>query len=203
MASEQRFWPNRLRWRLRGAWTWPAFAAATLADGLILHLLPPWRTGFSFVPALIVSSFANLVLVGAVAPWLARRLRRGRPDAPPREVLVDRAATGLLAAGIAGALAIGLAARPATVVETEALEANAREVTRFVQQHAPAEVRANLDAANTIRFQEDGYFRNCVPYRDRRRYFCFFVDTKTDPPTVRRDPSTLNNNDFLRGPQSP
>ena len=178
------------------------FAAATLADALILHELPPLRTGIDFVPALIMASFGNLVIVGVFAPWLMRRMahRRGDTD-PPREVVLDRAATGLMCAGAVALVAAGLAARPATIVETEAREQNALEVRRFVEANAPPDVKENLDAgaANTVRLAEDGYFRNCVPYGDRSRHFCFFVDTKTDPPTVRKDPSTLNNNDFIRG----
>ena len=206
MASEDRFWASRMRWRLRGAWTWPTFAVMTLADALILHELPPINTGVDFIPALIISSFANLFIVGALAPWLANRLaKREREPSTPREVFVDRAATGLLCAGAVAMVAAGLAARPSTVVETEARERNAEEVRAYVHANAPPDVRENLDAgaANTIRLAEEGYFRNCVPYEDRSRHFCFFVDTKTEPPTVRKDPSTLNNNDFMRGPQSP
>jgi hypothetical protein len=73
VSYEERFWPRRLRWRLRGAWQWPAFALFTLADAFVLNLLPPIRTGVDFVPALILASFGNLFLVGLVAPWLTRR----------------------------------------------------------------------------------------------------------------------------------
>jgi hypothetical protein len=209
VASEQRFWPSRLRWRLRGAWTWPTFAVLTVADAVLLHELPPWRTGVDPVPALLMATFGNLIIVGALAPWLLwmgeRRARQRGEDPIPREVTLDRLATGLLCVGAVAIVLVGLAARPATIVETEAREINAEEVRRFVEAEAPPDVRANLDAgaSNTVRLQEDGYFRNCVPYEDRSRHFCFFVDTKTDPPTVRRDPSTLNNNDFLRGPSGP
>ena len=188
---------------------WPTFAALTVADAVLLHELPPWRTGVDPFPALLMATFGNLIIVGALAPWLlwiARRRARERGDGDtPREVSLDRLATGLLCVGAVAIVAVGLAARPATIVETEARETNAREVRRFVEAQAPPDVRANLEAgaANTTRLQEDGYFRNCVPYEDRVRQFCFFVDTKTDPPTVRRDPSTLNNNDFLRGRATP
>src|SRR3954447_20991982 len=79
VTPEERFWPARMRWRLRGAWLWPAFVAFTVADGVLLHLLPPGRLGFhregmTLLFGVIVATFANLVLGGAVAPWLARRL---------------------------------------------------------------------------------------------------------------------------------
>jgi hypothetical protein len=208
LVASESFWASRLRWRLRGAWMWPAFAALTLVDAVLLHELPPISTGVDPVPALLISTFANLFIVAALAPWLMWLLERrsaGHPDAPPHEVTRDRLATGLLCAGAVAVVAAGLAGQEAVVVETEALEENAQEVRAFVRTQAPPDVQRNLaaGASNTARLAEDGYFRNCVPYEDRRRQFCFFVDTKTDPPTVRKDPSTLNNHDFLRGPSAP
>ena len=124
---EQRFWPARVRWRLRGAWMWPTFVAITLLDGLLLHVLPPVRTGIDLIPAVLLATFGNLVLIGAIGPWLARRVWKRRPaaepDAPPKaqlEVLSDRIGTGLLVASVFGVLAAGLAARPTVIAETDA-----------------------------------------------------------------------------------
>ena len=47
VSHEERFWPARIRWRLRGAWMWPSFVAVTLLDGLILHLLPRSGPGWT------------------------------------------------------------------------------------------------------------------------------------------------------------
>ena len=185
MSTAERFWTRRLRWRMRGAWLWPAFFTLTLADALLLHLLPPIRTGVDFPPALIVSSFANLFLIGAVAPWLAKRLSQ-REDAPPLEVLVSRVGSALLVFGTVGVLAAGLAARPLVVSETEDTEAAASAVRAYIDEHANAEVRRNLDTANTIRLEED-LFRICVALDDRTRASCYFVDTELDPPRVTRD----------------
>lgn len=204
MGSAERFWTRRLRWRLRGAWQWPTFALLTVGDGLVLHLLPPSRTGFALAPGLIVASFGNLILVGAVAPWLVRRLRErarrtpaGTGAAPP-EVTLDRVATALMAAGFIGLVAAGLAARPLVVSETEATEDNARLVSDYVHANGSPEVRRNLDTANTIRLEEN-YFRTCIALDDRRRAFCLFVDTDAEPPVVREDPSPLPNAQFTRG----
>ena len=200
MTSGERFWARRLRWRLRGAWVWPAFVVLTVGDGLIMHALPPVRTGVGVVPGVILASFANLILVGAMAPWLARRLRRRRSgSAPlPYEVLVDRTATALLAAGAVGLVAAGLAARPTIVSETEATEKNAEIVREHVLAEHNPEVIRNLDTANTIRLRE-GYFRTCIAADDRTRAFCYFVDTKPEPPTIREDPSPVPNTEFLDG----
>src|SRR5215213_7304623 len=62
-----------MRWRLRGAWMWPTFAAVTLLDGVLLHLLPPVREGIGLIPGILIATFGNLVLIGAIAAGLAAR----------------------------------------------------------------------------------------------------------------------------------
>src|SRR5213076_1553554 len=73
---------TRLRWRLRGAWMWPAFVALTVADALLLHQLPIATDGVDVVPALLLAGFLNLVVVAVAAPLAGRLLRRRRPDLP-------------------------------------------------------------------------------------------------------------------------
>lgn len=205
-SPEERFWPARLRWRLRGAWMWPAFIVLTLLEGVLLHVLPPVGLGvrqdaLTVVFGIIVATFANLFLVGAVAPWLTRRLlARERaagaaPDLPPdirRDVLQDRVGTALLTLGLVGVVAAGLGSRPLVVSETEDTEENARVVRDLVLASGDRELIRNLETANTVRLGE-GYFRTCVARDDRRRFFCLFVDTKKDPANVVRDPSTEPN----------
>lgn len=187
VAANERFWWRRLRWRLRGGGTlWPAFFALTLADALILTRLPPIRTGVDFFPGLFIASFGNLFLVGAAAPWLARRLARRDPHGPPPEVLAGRIGSALLLLGTAGLVAAGLAARPLVVSETEDTEAAAAAVRAYIDAHGSAEVRRNLDTANTIRLEQD-FFRICVALDDRARASCYFVDTSRRPATVTPD----------------
>jgi hypothetical protein len=179
---------------------WPAFIALTLLDGLLLHLLPPIRTGVDLIPGILLATFANLFLIGAVAPFLARRIgaRRPGPPAPEqaaREVLVDRVGTALLAAGVLGVLAAGLAARPVVVSETEDSEENARAVRSHVLASRDGELIRNLETANTIRLA-DGYFRTCIARDDRRRNYCVFVDTNDRPAEITRDPSVEPNSAY-------
>jgi hypothetical protein len=196
---DERFWPARIRWRLRGAWMWPAFVAITLLDGLILHLLPPVSTGVDPIPAILLATFGNLVVIGAIAPWLAKRTWKRRPaaepGAPPRaqfEVLSDRIGTGLLVATVLGVLAAGLAARPTVVSETEDTQRNAEVFRALVLGHGDDELIRNLETANTVRLGED-FFRTCVARDDRERYFCVFIDTREDPPEVVVDDSAEPN----------
>ena len=199
MDRDERFWPARVRWRLRGAWMWPTFIAITLLDGLILHLLPPIGTGVDLIPAFLIATFGNLALIGAVAPWLAhltwKRRPAAEPGAPPkaqREVLADRIGTGLLLATVAGVIAAGLAAKLLVVVETEARERAAKELYRYVAANGPAELRRNLDASDTARLA-DGYFRTCIPHDDRKGWTCFFVDARERNTKVIQDPSVIPN----------
>jgi hypothetical protein len=196
---EERFWPNRMRWRLRGAWMWPSFVVLTLVDGLLLHRLSPVREGIDLIPAILLATFGNIVLVGAVGPWLARRMWKRRPaadpDAPPKaqlEVLTDRVGTGLLVASVVGILAAGLANRPTIVVETDQRERAARLLEDYVDAHGSDELRRNLEASDTRRYA-DGYYRSCIPHDDRERWTCFFIDVRKKKARFDRDPSQLPN----------
>jgi len=214
VSSPERFWTSRLRWRLHGAWQWPAFALFTLVDGVVLDLLPPLGAArMDLILGVLIATFANLFLVGAVAPFLTRRLSRRReaalaaagagrtgPAPPPeveREVLQDRVGTALLAAGLVAVLVSGLANRPVTVSETEATEEVGRELRSYVVRSGSEELNRNLETANTIRLSE-GYFRACIARDDRRRYVCLLVDTTRDPTAVREDRDARPNSALAR-----
>jgi hypothetical protein len=194
-----------MRWRMRGAaWLWPAFAAAVFFDAAILHVLPPVGNdqqiaapvGLNLLGDLVLASFTNLFLVVAVAPWLARRLAQRDPTegepAPPYEVILGRTAAILMGVAALGLIVVGLGNRPLIVSETRATEANARTVRDYVFNHGTQEMRRNLETANTARLSSN-FFRTCIAADDRMHSFCFFVDTKKDPPTIRRDPDMRSN----------
>ncbi len=202
MSSGERFWTSRIRWRLRGATVWPAFVLTTMLDGLILDLLPPVATtGLNYLEGVLIATFGNLFLVGALAPFLTKRLTQRRQaalagGAPPEvegELLRDRVGTALLAAGVLASLASGLANRPLIVSETEASEQNARVVQDYVNHAGDEELRRNIQTANTIRLGE-GYFRTCIARDDRDRFVCLLVNTEKQPAEVKRDPSAVPNN---------
>jgi hypothetical protein len=201
---EERFWPTRVRWRLRGAWMWPTFGAITLLDGLIMWRLPPVGGGVDLIPAILISTFGNLVIIAVVAPWLARRTWRRRPaaepGAPPRaqlEVLIDRMGTALLVATVVGVVAAGLAARPTVVSETRESERNANAFRSFILKRGDGELIRNLETANTIELG-DALFRTCVARDDRQHYFCTFIDASKDPAHVDVDPSGEPNSVYKR-----
>jgi hypothetical protein len=203
VTPDGRFWASRLRWRLRGAWQWPAFAVLTVVDGLIIHLVSPTGAEVDVFLGIILASFGNLVLVGLIGPWLGRRLveRQRRTEAatgtagPPPEVVHDRTGTALLCVGALALLVSGLALQPVIVSETEETEENARLVQEYVEVHGSEEVRRNLGTANTIRLA-DGFFRTCIALDDRARSYCLFVDVNSDPPSVREDDNPVPNEEF-------
>jgi hypothetical protein len=200
MSSQERFWPRRLRWRIRGAWQWPVFAVLTVVDGVIIHLLSPTGGRVDVFLGVIIASFGNLLLVGLAAPWLARRLvERQRASAAatgvggaPEEVVHDRTGTALLCAGTIALAVAGLGLQPVVVSETEDTEENAQVVRAYVEAHASEEVNRNIDTANTIRLGS-GFFRTCVALDDRTQAYCLFVDVNEDPPSIREDPNPAPN----------
>lgn len=178
---------------------WPTFIAATLLDGIILNRLPPIREGYALIAGILMATFVNLALIGAVAPWLARRIWKRRPaadaGAPPRaqfEVLVDRIGTALLVATVAGLFAAGLAAKPVVVAETEEKERAAEELYRYITGHGTPELRRNLEASDMQR-QGDDYFRACIPHDDRDERTCYLLDVRTRDVKIDEDPSALPN----------
>ena len=178
---------------------WPTFIAITLLDGVILHELPPVQEGYPLIAGILIATFANLVLIGAVAPWLARRIWSRRPaaapGAPPRaqlEVLTDRIGTGLLLASLVGLVAAGLAAKPVVVAETEEKERAARELYRYVTGHGSEELKRNLEASDMVR-QGDDYFRACIPNDDRDDRTCYLLDVRRRDVRIEEDPSSLPN----------
>ncbi|MBA2506191.1 MAG: hypothetical protein H0V29_09625 [Thermoleophilaceae bacterium] len=192
-VQRERFWTHRLRWRFKGAWVWPAFAAFTVADWLVLWRLPPTFLTGDPVWALFMAMFGNLVIVGAIAPFLAKRLDARDPDLKPYVVTLDRVAVWALVAGLAGCFAVGLGGRKVIVSETEATERAAELLQAEVAQGSDGELRRNLDAADTVRMGED-VFRTCLPKDDRSKGAnCFVIDVSQKPGTIKRDPSPSTN----------
>ena len=196
MASAERFWTRRLRWRLLGAWRWPAFAVFTAVDAVLLNRLGLSVT-FNIPVSLILASFGNIGLLIAadlLARFAARqRAARGIATEPAHlEVTIDRGGVALLAAGAVGLALAGAATHHLVISETEATEANANAVRSYVEAHGSEEYRRNLETANTAKLADD-YFRTCVADDDRARFLCLFVDTSKDPPHVVRDPSQEPN----------
>ena len=71
--QEDSLWLTRMRWRMRGAWLWPAFIMLTLAEGVALEVLPIAGDGPGGVlPGVLLAGFANLICVASVTRTGAR-----------------------------------------------------------------------------------------------------------------------------------
>jgi hypothetical protein len=185
-------WANRLRWRIRGAMLWPAFAAAVVVDALLLDLLPvQGDDGPGLVAAVLLAGFVNLFVVAVCAPLAGGLLRRRRPSAP-RVIADDRAGTVLLGAVAALLLVLGLVHHPAVRSAHRSLAAQTAAARAFVLAHAPLQFRANNGRMDTWKQGPDLY-RTCVPGAIRARAFCVIVKTDRSPPTVVRDPDQRTN----------
>jgi hypothetical protein len=191
-------WSSRLRWRMRGAWMWPAFGLFTVIDGLLIHLQPIAGDGTAIVPAFLLAAFFNLLAVGVLAPmagWVVRR--RWRPDLP-RAIAHDYAGTALLLVVATGVVVAGLANRgPADKARAD-FAAQSAAVRHWAAVAAPAAYRRNVNRANTLKLDTDLY-RTCVPGPDPKRALCVYVTTDRHPPGIRRDPSREPNASFARG----
>jgi hypothetical protein len=211
VSTADRFWARRLRWRLIGAWRWPLFLVLTVLDALIVHWLPPNGARALFMPSLIVCAFANLFLIGAIAPWLARRIvaRQGErpqtatfPPANHLELLTDRIAAIVLVIATAGLLFAGAGNHKVVVAATDRLARGGAAAREYAVAHGAPDIKRNAREANinSHELEQDGLFRMCIPYDDPRKAFCMFVDAARTPPTVKPDGDSRPNGALFRNP---
>ena len=194
MEGVERVWHRRLRWRLRGAWQWPAFMALTVVDAVLLVLLPPYHGApENLFPGVLLAGFANLLAIALLAPALGHLVRRRRPDLP-RIIATNYAGAAAVASITALLLAGGLAHRSAVQAEKGREQAVAAAMHAYVMQQAP-QYRGSLTAIDAIRLDDD-YYRACVPGEDARHWFCLFVSTDQHPPGITRDTEEVSNSSY-------
>ena len=194
MEGVERVWHRRLRWRLRGAWQWPAFMLLTLLDGILLVVLPPYLGApENLFPGVLLAGFANLLAIAVLAPLLGAWMRRRRPDLP-RLVASNYAGASLLVAITLGLVATGLLHRSAVRAEKAREQSVAAAMHDFVVRQAP-EHRDALGAIDAIRLEQD-YYRACIPRDEPDRWFCLFVSTDQHPAGVTRDTEEIPNRDY-------
>jgi hypothetical protein len=182
---------SRVRWRMRGAWQWPSFGAAVLAEAVLLNALPVWGDGpGGFWGGLLLAGCLNLIVVAVFAPLAGRLLRLRRPDLP-RLIATDYAGTAFIAMLFAALLVGGLRNHGDLERDRQARAVTAFAVARFVKAQAPGFVHG-LDELDTLRM-EPSMYRACVPGPDADRPLSLYVHTDQDPPSFARDRDRVPN----------
>lgn len=184
---------GRLRWRLSGAWLWPAFVVVTLLETMLLHWLPIAGEGSGWIASLLLAGCLNVIAIALLGGLGGRLLRRRRRDLP-KVVADDYAGLAALACVALAFLVAGLVHRPELIAENEAFARQSTAIRLWVQANGDDFTRAHVDAADTVQVDRDLY-RTCVPRPDpqRRRWLCLIVDTSHQPARVRRDRNRESN----------
>jgi hypothetical protein len=192
-GSRSAVWPARLRWRLRGALLWPLFAALTVADALLLGVLPIAGRGTGFPAGLLLAMFFNLLAVAGLGRIATRVLLRRRPELP-REVAEDRAGSMLVALVTVILVAGGVMHAPGRDAADRAASAQREAVRAYVLAHGAPAHRAAVDRMDVEQHADD-FFRTCVPGDPEAGVppLCLLVDTAKDPPVVRVDADRTPN----------
>jgi hypothetical protein len=165
----------RLRWRLHGAWMWPAFLALAVLDGVIVHLLPPLGDSASVLGGMLVGVFLSLIGIVVLGPLLGWGLRRVRRDMP-RVVARDYAGTAVVIAVSALLLALGLQHRQQIAADASALRDAESRALAYIGDRAPSQFRANLQSLNTFEVQPRLIYRVCVSNLPGTEDWCVIVD---------------------------
>ncbi len=184
-------WRRRLRWRLRGALTWPLFVVLTVLEVLMLHARPIAGKTIGLAGSFLLVGFVNLLVVAVVAPLIARARRRRRESTEPLEIATDRVAVVALLTTAVVLLGLGVA-HHSSVLRLKREDAAARSAAAlYVYTQAPA-YRTGLLRAD-IEKPGDHLYRICVPGDDPNRALCLYVQTDQSPPGVALDPDRTPN----------
>jgi hypothetical protein len=168
-------WVARVRWRRRGAWLWPAFAAFTIADAVIGHELPPAGDGQTVVAAALLGCALNLIGVVVLSWPVATLIRRRRSDLPS-VVARDYGGTIVVVAVTAALLAVGLAHRSTILAHREALREATVRAEAWIGDRAPAEFRRDLGSMTLFVIEPGRIYRACVNSVGGARTYCVVVD---------------------------
>jgi hypothetical protein len=167
-------WLARMRWRRRGAWLWPMFAAALVADALIGHALPPAGESQTPLAASLVGAVLSLIAMVLLRAPLGALIKRRRQDLP-RIVARDYAGTAAIALVTVALLVAGLAHRPTIVAHRNAMNDAIKRAQAYIGDRAPAEFRRNLENVSTFAIEPGRIYRTCVPSLLTPRNYCVIV----------------------------
>lgn len=167
-------WLSRWRWRRRGAWLWPTFAALTILDGVVLHALPVAGDSQTLVGGIVAGLILNLLAVVLLSRPFGGVIRRRRRDMP---VAVARNYAGTAATVLVTLIVVvaGLAHRSAINNDQRMLNDAVVRAIAFIGARAPEPFRANVAHTDTYTIEPGQAYRTCVPNRAGTRSYCVIV----------------------------
>lgn len=165
----------RMRWRLRGAWLWPAFVLLTLVDGAIVHWLPLAGDRESPVAGWLLGFFLSLLGIVVISPLLAYGLRRLRPDMP-RVVARDYAGATVVVTVTAVLLLAGALHQQTVNADQHALQDAIARAEAFIGDRAPARFIDSHAAIDVYALQPPEIYRVCAHSRDHTATYCVVVN---------------------------
>jgi hypothetical protein len=168
-------WLHRLRWRLTGAWLWPAFVVTAILDAFVGHLLPPAGETQSLAAAAVLALILNVVAVLLLSRPLGAVFRRARGDAVPWVVARDYGGAVAVVLVAAAVLVAGLAHRSHVVGNQRAAQEAVARAQSWIGEHAPEQFRAGVAYTNTYAIQEGSIYRTCVVDNTGAQDYCVIV----------------------------
>lgn len=169
-------WWQRALWRRRGAWLWPVFVLATLADAVLGHARPPASDRQSVFSAALVGLILNLLAVLLLSRPGGALMRRRRRDLP-WVVARNYAGTAAVLAVSVALLAAGLVHHATVIANQNVLRDATVRAQAWIGDRAPAEFRRHVSLADTVAIQPGSIYRTCVPGRSWSRTYCVIVKT--------------------------
>jgi hypothetical protein len=170
-------WLARMRWRRRGAWLWPAFAAAIVVDAVLGHALPPSGETQTVLAAALAGCVLNLIAVVLLSRPVGMLIRRARPDLP-KVVARDYGGTVVVLTVTAVLLLAGVLHRPSVLEHKRAMQDAIVRAQAWIGARAPAEFRRNVEFVSIFAIEPGNIYRTCVPSEDRTRTYCVIVKTR-------------------------
>jgi hypothetical protein len=191
-------WLARFRWRRRGAWLWPTFAALTIADAIIGRELPPAGDTQTVVAAALLGCALNLIGVVVLSWSVGALIRRARPDLPT-VVARDYGGTLVLVVVTAGLFAVGLAHRSTVLAHRDAMREATARAEAWIGDRAPTQFRRDVASMSVFAIEVGRIYRACVTSVDGARTYCVIVDDQRPFPRSVRPAGSEPNSGFASG----
>lgn len=164
----------RLRWRLRGAWLWPAFLVLSVADAVILHNLPPVGDSEGLVGGWLLGAIVSLLGIALLGGAVGVLVRRFRPDMP-RVVARDYAGALITLAVTLAFLAAGIAHERAIAEGRKAQQEAAARAEAYIGTHAPVGFQEHARLLYSDEVQASVIYRFCAE-DTTNHYYCVIVN---------------------------